>query len=65
MATPSRSAFTPCLDTAPRIPTGMRRLDRSMVFSFCTTGRTNTEAPMTTFWPELSVEISPEVDVTE
>jgi hypothetical protein len=49
MATPSRSAFTPCLETAPRIPTGMRRLERSIVCSFCTTGSTNTLAPMTTF----------------
>ena len=60
IATPSRSHFTPCLDTAPRMPTGIRRLERSIVCSFWTTGSTKTLAPMTTFWPELSRETTPE-----
>ena len=34
------------------------------MLSFCTTGSTNTLAPMTTFWPDRSVEISPEEEVT-
>ena len=55
MATPSRSHLTPSLDTAPRIPTGIRRLDRSILCSFCTTGSTKTLAPITTFWPDMSV----------
>ena len=49
----------PCLLTAPRMPTSIRRLDRSSDWSFCTTGRTKTEAPSTTFWPELSVDRPP------
>jgi hypothetical protein len=60
IATPSRSHFTPCLLTAPRMPTGMRRLDRSIVCSFWTTGSTNTLAPMTTFWPDESREMTPD-----
>jgi hypothetical protein len=64
MATPSRSHFTPCLDTAPRMPTGIRRLDRSIVCSFWTTGSTKTLAPMTTFWPEESRETIPASLVT-
>ena len=59
IATPSRSHLTPCLVTAPRMPTGMRRLDRSIVCSFCTTGSTKTLAPMTTFWPDESREMTP------
>ena len=57
IATPSRSHLTPCLDTAPRMPTGIRRLDRSIVCSFWTTGSTKTLAPITTFCPEESREI--------
>jgi hypothetical protein len=34
------------------------------VCSFCTTGSTNTLAPMTTFCPELSRETTPEASVT-
>ena len=64
IATPSRSHFTPCLHTAPRMPTGMRRLDRSIVCSFWTTGSTNTLAPMTTFWPDESRETTPDSLVT-
>ena len=56
IATPCRSARMPCLLTAPRMPTSIRRLDRSSDWSFCTTGSTKTAAPSTTFWPELSVE---------
>ncbi len=36
-------------------PTWMRRLDRSSDCSFCTTGMTKTDAPITTFWPDRSV----------
>ena len=56
IATPCRSARMPCLLTAPWISTWIRRLDRSSDWSFCTTGRTKTEAPMTTFWPDMSVD---------
>ena len=57
IATPCRLARMPCLLTAPWISTWMRRLDRSSTCSFCTTGSTKTEAPMTTFWPDRSVAI--------
>ena len=49
----------PCPETAPRICTEMRREDRSRVARRCTNGMTNTPPPMTTFWPDRSVEISP------
>ena len=55
----------PCLLTAPWISTWMRRLDRSSTWSFCTTGITNTEAPMTTFWPDRSVAIEPSAPSTD
>src|SRR5680860_827060 len=59
IATPSRSHLMPWADTAPRMPTEMRREDRSRVCSFCTTGSTNTLAPITTFCPDRSVDTSP------
>jgi hypothetical protein len=41
------------------MPTGIRRLERSIECSFWTTGSTKTLAPSTTFWPEESREITP------
>ena len=49
----------PCPDTAPRICTEMRRDGQVEGGSCCTNGMTNTPPPMTTFWPDRSVEISP------
>ena len=58
-ATPSRLSLMPWPETAPRICTEMRREERSSVASRWTNGMTNTPPPITTFWPERSVEISP------
>ncbi len=49
----------PWADTAPRMLTEIRRLERSMTCSFCTNGSTKTLAPMMTFWPLMSCETSP------
>ena len=65
IATPCRLARMPCLLTAPWISTWMRRLDRPSTCSFCTTGSTNTDAPMTTFWPDRSVAMTPSAPSTE
>src|SRR3954471_13583042 len=62
MATPCRLVRMPCLLTAPWISTWIRRLDRSRSCSFCTTGSTNTDAPITTFWPDRSVELRPSAE---
>ncbi len=59
IATPSRLSLTPWPDTAPRIWTMMRRLERSRMCSRWTKGMTKMPPPMTTFCPERSVEISP------
>ena len=37
----------------------MRREERSSTCARCTNGTTNTPPPMTTFCPDMSVEISP------
>lgn len=49
----------PVADTAPRMATLSRRELRSSADSFCTNGSTNTELPMTIFWPDRSVETTP------
>ena len=49
MATPSRLSLMPWPETAPRIWTMMRRLDRSMTYRCWTKGMTKTPPPMTTF----------------
>ena len=49
----------PWPDTALRMVTMMRRELRSSTCSRWMNGTTKTPPPMTTFWPDRSVDISP------
>ena len=59
MATPSTFSLMPCPETAPRICTEIRRLERSIVARRCTNGITNDPPPSTTFCPDRSVVSCP------
>ena len=59
MATPSRFNLMPCPETALRIWTMIRRLDRSSTCKRWISGITKTPPPMMTFWPERSVDTRP------
>ena len=59
IATPSSEQRMPCADTAEPTEMPIWRDDRSSTASFWTTGSTNVLAPITTFWPDRSVEIAP------
>ena len=54
IAMPSTVSLMLFLDTAFGTRSSISRLDRSITDIFCTTGRTKTPAPMTTFCPARS-----------
>jgi hypothetical protein len=59
MATASRLSRMPCLETAPRICTRIDRLASDSGYACSTKGLTKTPPPITTFWPDRSIDDSP------